>query len=358
MERLEITKIPDLDKQHAQDMIYGIARNFAPLIGLDFDNKILPDLENFSFWEVDYLKDSKWGLSIMDAYRCLLDVHRTVQIMGGINETINDLKVQGKEDITAIDAGTGTGIFAIYLAALGCKKVYALELNQQTADIAKKFIDSYGCSDVVEVVVGDATKMDIPELRDKPADILISENLSGGLFAEPQFQIINHLSAFLAPDAPIIPYSAVLSASLGHGDWDQIDWKDKKPRNTLSARRVPNLSVLTGRVHYETIVSQVGMDVPRITGSANLDIDSNSQANTLLISTRFQINNRGVVYTLEPDSAEFLGKTMAIRLSREVHPENGQVKVDLSYDAGFNIKDKKDGPEVEGSYVKLEGYLK
>ncbi len=356
MERIDLTKIPELETQTAQQVVHGIARDYAQLIGMDFD-KILPALKDNSFWEVDYLENSKWGLSLMDAYRCLLDVHRTIQIMGGINETMRNLRAQGKEDIVAIDAGTGTGIFAIYLAALGCKKVYALELNQETADIAKKFIDRSGCGNTIEVVVGDATQIDIPELREKPADILMSENLSGGLFAEPQFQIIRHLSRFLSPNAPIVPYSVELSASLAKGDWEKIDWKDKKPRNNLTARRVPNLSVLTDRVCYGFVTSRVGMDVPRINGHVAIPVQDGALPNTLLISTKFQINEHGNIYVLEPDSAEFLGKTSAIRLRNDVTPSNGMVVVNLDYDTGFNLREKKEGVEVEGNLVKLIGHL-
>ncbi len=354
MERKDITKIPEIDRKLAEENIFGIARNFAPFVGLDFDKQILPALKDNSFWEVDYLNDSKWGLSLMDAYRCLLDVHRTIQIMGGISETVKVLKDQGKDNIVAIDAGTGTGVFAIYLAALGCKKVYALELNEQTAEIARKFVDSYGCSDVVEVVVGDATQIDIPELRENKADILVSENLSGGLFAEPQFQIINHLSKFLTIDAPVIPYSAELSVSVAKGDWDRIEWKDKQPRIALSARRVPNLSALTDRHEFYTVVSSSGMDVPKITTDTKIPAISNEAANTLLISTKFQINNLGKIYELEPDSAEFLGKTCALKLEGDVKPESGAYSVELSYEAGYATQKQGKGIRVEGSKIILK----
>ncbi len=337
--------------QKSEQVLHNLANSYAQLIGLDFEGKILPALKDYSFWEADYLKDSKWGLSLMDAYRCLLDTHRTLQIMGGINETIKDLEAQGKKDIVAIDAGTGTGIFAIYLAALGCKKVYALELNEETAEVARKFIDACGCSDIVEVRVGDATEMNIPELTENPADILISENLSNGLLAEPQFQIINHLSSFLKPDAPIIPYSANISVALANGDWGRVDWKDKKPRNILTSRRVPGLTMLSERVSHSTVISSVGMEVPRINGEVQVPITGESLPNTLLISTDFQINNHGAIYTLQHDSAEFLGKTSAVKLEGTVALENGVVKVLLDYDAGFSMKAKGRGADVVDSSV-------
>lgn len=196
IKRDTLKTITEGDILQGEEVILAMAKDFAELSGVDFEGTILPALKDFSFWEVDYLKDSRWGLSLMDAYRCLLDVHRTTQIMGGIRETIKSLKSEGEENIIAIDAGTGTGIFAIYLAVLGCKRVYALELNQETAELATRFIHLYGFSDKIEVIVGDATSIDIPVLRQEPAQILVSENLSGGLFSEPQYQMIEHLSEF------------------------------------------------------------------------------------------------------------------------------------------------------------------
>ncbi len=352
-----LQKLPKLNTESSRELLYDMVRDYSRLIDLDFDKDVLPGLKDYSFWEVDYLKDSKWGLSLMDAYKCLLDVHRTIQIMGGIDEEVRYLKEHGKKDIVAIDAGTGTGIFAIYLAALGCKKVYALELNEKTADVARKFVDSYGFSDRVEVVVCDATQVDIPELREKPADMLVSENLSGGLFSEPQFQIIKHLSAFLELDAPIVPYTSELSVSLAKGDWDKIDWKDKKPRNTLTMRRVPNLTVLTDRMHYGFVTSEVGMDIPRIKGDVSTPVPDGEFPNLLLISTRFQLNKHGKHFVIEPDSAEFLGKTTSVKLESSLVPVNGMANIHIDYDAGFKIKEKVKGGEVDGNYVKLVGHL-
>ena len=353
MERYKLHEVTEKTEAESKDVIFQIARDYAQLVGLDFENKILPDLKNNIFWDVDYLSTGEWGLSLMDAYRCLVDVHRTTQIMGGIKETIKSLKSQGKNEIYAIDAGTGTGIFSIYLASLGVDKIFALELNSQTADYAKKFINLYNLQDKIKVIESDATAVNIPELKDRPADILISENLSGGLFAEPQFQIINHLSKFLTPDAPIIPFAADLSVSLGFGDWDKVDWGNKKPRNVVAERRVPNLTQTSDKKHYSSVISKSGMEVPRI--QANITIDSpNTVSNTLLISTVFQINKEGKIYKLESDSAEFLGKTIAIKLPTEVSQSQGTINLNFDYQAGFSVRNNPEAIQVSGNKITLK----
>lgn len=355
MERLALADIDQRSAEEARGIIYQLARDYSPLIDLDFDKDVLPKLNDPEFWDVDYMPDSKWGLSLMDSYRCLVDVHRTTQIMRGIAETVKSLRAAGKDEIYAIDAGTGTGVFAVYLASLGVQKVFALELNEITAERAGKFIEIYGLSSKIEIVVGDATQMDIQELRARPADLLISENLSGGLFAEPQFQIINHLSKFLNPEAPIVPCKADISASLGHGDWEKINWNGKPPRNVIAKRRIPNVVEYTARMPYASVSSERGMDVPEITGNLTLETDIGASVNTLLISTTFQINKSGKIYKLEPDSAEFLGKTTAIRLPEEVFPYNGQFELMLNYEAGFSVKNNPDSVRVAGNRIMLEG---
>lgn len=354
MERLKLAKINEEKAGEASSRIYQLARDYSSLIDLDFDNQVSPALKDYSFWDVDYMADSKWGLSIMDAYRCLVDTHRTTQIMGGIKETIDSLRLQGKKEIYAIDAGTGTGVFSIYMAVLGVDKIFALELNKKTAEVAEKFIAGYDMSDKINVIVGDATKMDIAELRNRPADILVSENLSGGLFAEPQFQIINHLSKFLHPDAPIVPYRADLSVSVGYGNWDQVDWRNKPPRNVIASRRVPNLLEYPNEKQFASIISHSGMSVPTITGNAIIETDI-EVANTLLVSTVFQINKSGKIYKLEPNSAEFLGKTIAIKLPENAIPQGRQFNIIFNYEAGFSVKNNPESVVVNGNTILLNG---
>jgi predicted RNA methylase len=357
MERIAITKISDKEMELSARIVEQMGRDFAGLVGLDYDNLVVPALKNKAFWDVDYLEGEKWGLSMMDAYRCLVDKHRTLQIMGGIRETLSSMRKQGKEEIYAIDAGTGTGVFAIYLAALGVDKVFALELNVETAEAAEKFIAHYGFSDKVKVIIGDATKMNIPELQRRPADILVSENLSGGLFAEPQFQIINHLSKYLNEKAPIIPFSAELSVSLANGNWKEIEWNGKEPRNVIASRRIPRLTQLTEKVHYASVLSRPGMEVPRISGAITFNSETNTPVNTLLISTIFQINQSGKIYRLESDSAEFLGKTTAIELPQNAHFVGGKVNLKLLYDTGVTIKNRPGALTVTGSEIELKGLL-
>lgn len=317
-----------------REVLFQLARDFAQMQGWDGD-KLLSQLGDYEFWNTQYLDESRQehGMHIMDAFRCLVDVNRTSLMLGGINQTVEALKQSGKQDIVAIDAGTGTGILAMGLVASGCTRVYALEINQDSAEAAKKFIDINGLSQQITVIQCDATDIHIPQLEERGANLLVSENLSNGLFDEPQYEIIHHLSQYLQERAPVIPYASEVYVSLGWSSWDNV----KKEKSNITARKLPDLVRLSGMFQYAKVVSQKGMSVPTIEGQAIVYPHQNSHpANTLLISSRFQIDNTESPIFINPDDAEFLGKTSAFRMPVGLDvDEDGPIEVSLSYPTGM-----------------------
>lgn len=342
-------------EQEFGQILYGLAQKYASLLDLDFDSDVLPRLADNSFWQADYgqeVRDGKSiGMSTMDAFRCLIDVHRTYQIYQGIRETVKYLRENGKEEIIAMDAGTGTGILSLLLLSQGVDRVYAIEVNEQTAKTTTKFLKELGVDDRIKLIHGDATTLEIPELKDKKADILVSENLSSGLFDEPQYDIIRNLSRHLSPDAEIIPSGAVVFASLGLADWSSVD----SERNNIAVRRIPCYQG-SRMVAFANVDSTVGMEVPVIEAEIEIPTDFPGPVNALLISTGFQINRRGKPHYLEPDTAEFLGKTSAFRINGAIMTNNS-VKVGLKYVTGRERKNLKVTSRQEDTSIKLEDTL-
>ena len=325
----EIIHTIENDPQSLKDLLYGLGSEYLKVIDKNPD-EIMPYLGDHAFWEAVYSQDG-WGMDTMDAFRCLVDIERTRVLIQGIGETVKRLQLEGHQEITAIDAGTGTSILAIALVAFGCDKVHALEINENTAKAAQKFVDKLGLRKQIEVINCDATKINLGKTS---ADILVSENLSVGLFDEPQYYIINHLSNFLAPHAKIIPHSGGVYASVGSSSWEGID------RWTLAARRIGDLQHLSGMEKYAEVKSELFMPVPRVKGRVKIPIANNDfPINTLMISSRFQINEDPFAVYLEPDTAEFLGKSAALRLPSSVIPQDGIVKVSLSYISGMPRKE-------------------
>ena len=125
---------------------------------------------------------------------CLHDATRTRMWKAAIESVV-------KPGDVVIDAGSGTGILAVFAALAGAKRVYCIELHPRFVTLIENLAARNGLSDKLIVIHGDATKIEIPE----PADVLISELLCTGLFFEPQIQVVNHLTQFLKPHGKIIP---------------------------------------------------------------------------------------------------------------------------------------------------------
>lgn len=355
MERIG-SKLQRIDQEQSpRETLFELARAYVDLVGWN-PQEIFPRLKDFSFWQADYLGKEKegkeWGMSTKDAFRCLVDTERTLTLFAGIRESVRSLKERGRRNIVAVDAGTGTGILAMFLAAQGCEHVYALEINQGTAKVAEKFIEVCGFSDRITLLVGDATAIDIPALRKNPAQILVSENLSSGLFDEPQFQIINHISQYLTRDTMIIPSTAENFVSLGWANWEGVD----PEKNNIAARRLKELKMTSLKHRFATVDANRGMRVPAIRGRVRVPVvDLGKPINALVFSTRFQINKAGTPYFLEPDTAEFLGKSSAFRLPEGVGTKKGFVEIDLSYPAGFPRSQRK--LDVHNNKISFRGSL-
>ena len=325
-------------EEQFREILFDFASKYSLYLNLDFSKDVRPHLDDKAWWEADYGQASRdgksVGMSAKDALRCLVDIHRTYQLYRGISETVEGLKVSGKTEIIGIDAGTGTGILAIIMLSQGVDRVNAIEINKETIGVTGNFIKGLGLSDRVNLIEGDATRIDTPELRKTKADILVSENLSGGLLDEPQYDIIKHLSKYLSPEAEIIPGGAELYASVATVNWEGAPIE----KNNIAARRLKECNIVSPRVKYSNVESEVGMSIPIIESNITLPTDFTGPINALLISTRFRINNLGESVYLEPDTADFLGKTFAFKLGSDVYAKGGFVKVSLKYETGRERK--------------------
>lgn len=320
-------------EQQFSRVLMGLARVYAPYLGLDLDRDVVPNLSNKDWWQADYgvkvVDGKEIGMSMKDAFRCLVDVRRTFQLAQGIGQEVSQLRSR-KETLIGLDAGTGTGILAMLMVASGVDKVYAIEINDQTHEATRDLLTRLGLNERIILLKGDATQIAIDQLHEERADILVSENLSSGLMDEPQYAIINHLSSYLSPDAAIVPFQGQLSVSLGNADWEGID----PERREIAERRLRRSQRIADPVRYATVESRLGMNVPIIRNRVVVPTNHEGPINTLLIHTRFQVNKSGKPFYLEPDSADFLGKTNAFKLETGVHAKDGHVIVDIEYEAG------------------------
>ncbi|MBE9229457.1 amino acid adenylation domain-containing protein, partial [Phormidium sp. LEGE 05292] len=110
------------------------------------------------------------------------------------------------KDKIVVEIGTGKdAILARFCVAGGAKKIYAIELNEETCHKARACIEKLGLADKIIVIHGDATVVNLPEL----ADVCVSEIVGSIGGSEGATVIINNSRRLLKPDGLMIPERSV-----------------------------------------------------------------------------------------------------------------------------------------------------
>lgn len=112
---------------------------------------------------------------------CLLDARRTKAFQQAIQKAV-------KPGDTVVDAGTGSGILALFAAQSGAKKVYGVEKEPELAEIAELNVKKNHFGKKISVINVDVKNFFLP--GKKSADVLIMEMLDTGLIVEEQCQTI------------------------------------------------------------------------------------------------------------------------------------------------------------------------
>ena len=134
---------------------------------------------------------------------CLRDGVRTKKFTGAIKKAIEELDHTDGAPIRVIDAGCGAiPIMGVYAALCSPHVVcVCLEMNPESANIARQVISSLGLEDRISVLVQDATEY-VPE---QPVDLVISETMNTGLLSEPLCDIMDHLAPHVRPAGIMLP---------------------------------------------------------------------------------------------------------------------------------------------------------
>jgi predicted RNA methylase len=142
---------------------------------------------------------------------CLLDNERVQAFQKAIQKVVTPNSV-------VVDAGTGTGILALLAAQAGAKKVYAVELIPELAEIAKKNIKINNFDHIIEVVNDDITVFKTPE----PVDIVTMEMMDTGLIQEYQGPAILSLkkNGVISNDTILLPDKVSCNAQLVEYDFN------------------------------------------------------------------------------------------------------------------------------------------
>jgi predicted RNA methylase len=116
-----------------------------------------------------------------------------------------------RADSVFCELGCGTGLFTIQAAAR-CRKAYAVELDPDMVKIASDNINSSRWRDKIELIPGDALRVDLPE----KVDVVFAEMMSIWGVEEPQVLVANRARRdFLKPGGVMLPERIVNLVELG-----------------------------------------------------------------------------------------------------------------------------------------------
>src|SRR5436190_14351110 len=124
------------------------------------------------------------------------------------------------EDTNFLDIGAGTGVWAIYAATLGAKRVVAVEIEESLIPIIFKHAQENGVAGRIEIVHG---RSDDVKIRGR-FDVIVSELFGGdALGAETISSFIDVRERFLAPGGVLIPQRLEMFAVPAHVERLSVD---------------------------------------------------------------------------------------------------------------------------------------
>jgi protein arginine N-methyltransferase 1 len=125
----------------------------------------------------------------------------------------NALKKRVTAGMTVLDIGSGTGVWAVFAAKLGAKKVVAVEKEELLIPIIENLVKENRVQDRVEVVEGDSREI---KLKGK-FDLIVSETIGNQGFDEHIVSImLDARKRFLKPGGVIIPGTVSLFIAPAH----------------------------------------------------------------------------------------------------------------------------------------------
>jgi len=101
-----------------------------------------------------------------------------------------------------VEIGCGTGVLSMFAAKAGARKVIAIE-EGLVSEVAAAMFEANGCSEIVELRVGNSRNVEISE----PADLIIHEILGVDPFDENLLPVLLDARVrFLRPGGRLLPY--------------------------------------------------------------------------------------------------------------------------------------------------------
>lgn len=186
--------------------------------------------------------DNFSGVLFID--ECLLDTERTNYFRDAIMDKV-------KAGDFVLDAGTGTGIMALFAVKAGAGKVLAID-NSNDAIRQAKISTARMKDNVVDVKIGDVNEL----TTERPVDVLVMELFDTGLISEQQAVAINNLrkNNVISEKTKLIPEKAINTIELVDYDFSFYGFEMPiiiQARNGGAVERVK--SKMSSEIEYDNV---------------------------------------------------------------------------------------------------------
>ena len=151
-------------------------------------------------------KDEKFAAHMQG----ILHQHQTMLGDGLRNKLLADVIEKVVDSETSfLDIGAGSGVWAIFAAKLGAKRVVAVEVEECLIPVIYKHAQENGVADRIEIIHG---RSDDVKIRGK-FDVIVSELFGGDAFGPDTVNMFKDIrDRFLAPNGILIPQKLSLFA--------------------------------------------------------------------------------------------------------------------------------------------------
>ncbi len=252
---------------------------------------------------------------------CLYDVDRTRLWKQAIEDTVRTGDV-------VVDAGSGTGILGVFAALDGASKVYCVELHARFCRLIEHLAERNGVADRVEVIQGDASRLDLPEA----VDVAVCELLCTGQFFEPEVQVMNNLRRFFKDDTRVIPRRVESHLQLLDAQEELYGvCIDVDSRSSLLVNDEP----VSTRARYDVIDLTRAVSPERVEATVTVQARCSGKADAVVITSQARLTD-----DLVTETTRFLYNPEVIFLPQPLQLEKGGAyDVHIAYPYGGDTLD-------------------
>ena len=278
--------------------------------------------------------------TLMFVDECLLDGKRSRAFEAAIRNKV-------KPGDVVMDAGTGSGILALFAARTGAKRVYAVEVDPAVAMLAKRSFEANPEGKRVLLVYSDLKRLEL----DEPVDVLIMELLDTGLIGEEQVPALNALRSHgvISEKTKLIPERA--SCALQLVEYDFAFYGFSMPMIVQARNRGVGSRIkkrLSRTIAYRQVDFRSHVDT-RVEEDVRIAVQRPGTCNALLLRTQIRLDKGISLWETSDMNMPVVVPITPLEVSR-----GDEVRIQIRYDMGKGFESLTVNTKSTASGVQAE----